>query len=329
MKLYTISLLLLFLVPPGFAQVVASNAVADKSSVSTAPIALAMVLEKQVQEVNLVLSVTDRRGHFVRGLLPGDLTILDNNKQQTAITFFESQTDLPLHIAVVLDISSSVAYRFVQEQETMRAFLHEVAKPHDSVELIAFNQGVRLVAPINGNWKPLSKRVKRMKPGGETALYDAVTAASRRLAQDARPARRIIILVSDGQENHSTATSDSTIAEVLKDEAVLYAVNIGDDHFSEAGKQGDQVLQQLSDATGGSYLQAGPNGAVDSAFGKIRRELRSQYALAYKPSNLAGQLFHQLKVVAGNLRVRCRTGYYAKQASVKEATVSGIDALNR
>ncbi|HZP62808.1 MAG TPA: VWA domain-containing protein [Terriglobales bacterium] len=326
MKLYAVSLLLLLLDPTLFAQAVTGNP--QRTTASTAPIALAMVLEKQVQEVNLILSVTDRKGHFVRGLLPSDLTILDNNKQQTAITFFQSQTDLPLHIALLLDISSSVAYRFSAEQETMQAFLREVAKPRDSVELIAFNQGVQFVAPISGNWKQVSRRVKRLKPGGETALYDAVKAASQRLAEDPRPARRIIILVSDGEENHSQATSDSTVAEVLKDEAVLYAVNVGDDHFSDSGKRGDQVLQQLSDATGGTYLQAGPNGAVNTAFGKIRCELRSQYALAYKPSNL-GQFFHQLKVIAGNLRVRCRTGYYVKEAKVRQATVSGVEALNR
>ena len=310
MKLYTVPLLLFLFVPNVFAQAVASNAAL--ATASTSPIVLAMVLEKQVQEVNLILSVTDRRGHFVRGLLPNDLTILDNNKQQTAITFFQSQTDLPLHIALVLDISSSVAYRFAAEKETMQAFLHQVARPHDSVELMAFNQGVQLVAPISGNWKELSRRLKKLKPRGETALYDAVTAASQRLAGDVRPARRIIILVSDGQENHSRATNDSTIAEVLRDEAVVYAVSVGDDHVTDVGKRGDQVLRQLSDATGGNYLQAGPNGGVDAAFGKIRRELRSQYALAYKPSNLAGQFFHQLRVMAGNLRVRCRTGYYVK-----------------
>ena len=93
---------------------------------------------------------------------------------------------------------------------------------------------------------------------------------------------------------------------------MIYTVNVGDDQVTEFGKRGEQVLRQLADATGGTYLQAGSNGAVDAAFGKIRRELRSQYALAYKPSNLAGQFFHQLKVIAGNLRVRCRTGYYVK-----------------
>jgi len=276
---------------------------------------IALTIERQVQEVNLILSVTDERGHFVQGLLPSDLTILDNDSKQTALTFFQSQTELPLHVALVLDMSASIDERFPAEQHTIETFLRQVTRPWDSVTLFAFNQNVQLAVPVLDNWKTISHRVRKLKPRGETALYDAVTTASQWLTRDPRPARHIIILISDGEENASKTTLEATIADVLKSETTVYPVNVVSRYSesTEYGKQGIAVLKQLSDATGGTYLRAGTDGDVGAAFRKIRRELRSQYAVAYKPSNLAGQFFHTLKVVATrNLRVRCRTGYYAR-----------------
>jgi Ca-activated chloride channel homolog len=274
---------------------------------------VALTIKREVQEVNLVLSVTDHRGHFVQGLSPSDLTIFDDDRKQTALTFFQSQTDLPLHVVLLLDMSASITGEFPQEQGTIQDFLRHATRPADSVTLFAFNQRVQFVAPVINNWKDISRSVRRLKPDGETALYDAVAEASHFLAHDQTPARRIIILISDGEENHSQATLDQTIAEVLKDEATIYTVNVLQNPPDDEGKQGSQILQRLSDATGGAYLRANEDGGVGSAFSKIRRELRSQYAVAYKPSNLKDQIFHSLRIIASrNLRVRCRTGYFVK-----------------
>jgi Ca-activated chloride channel homolog len=268
----------------------------------------------RVQEVNLVLTVADGKGHFVENLSPSDLKILDNNKQQDSLTFFQSETDLPLDVALVVDMSASIAYRFQAEQGTLNAFITRVARPVDSVMLFAFNDEMRLAAPVHGNWKEVAAQVKRLKPNGETALYDAVRAASQWLADEPRPARRVMIVVSDGEENHSTSTLDEAIGEALKAEATIYSVDVSDDHETDDGKQGEQILRRLSDDTGGRYIRAYADGDVGGAFHKIQRELRSQYALAYRPSNLAEQFFHRIQIIAPrNLQVRCRTGYYAKE----------------
>jgi Ca-activated chloride channel family protein len=273
-------------------------------------------IQRQVQEVNLILSVTDRRGHFVQGLMPSDLKILDDDKQQTTLTFFQSETDLPLHVALVLDMSASIAMHFPQEQQTIRNFLKGATRPMDSVELFAFNERVQFAAPIKNDWKEISRRVRKLKPEGETALFDALCEAGQWLALDHRPARRIMILISDGEENRSHATLDDTIAEVLSDEATIYTVNVLGRPTDSDGIHGAEIMKKLADATGGTYLRANEDGGVGSAFGKIRRELRSQYALAYKPSNLTEHFFHRLRVIAArNLRVRCRTGYYVTEGA--------------
>ena len=180
-----------------------------------------LLLKKQVNEVNLVLSVTDRKGHFVNGLGAGDFSILDNDLRQTKITFFQNQTDLPLDIAVVLDASASVGARFDAEQHAITQFLHQTIRHEDSAVLFVFNKAIRVIAPINYNWRDLSRRLKKVKPDGETALYDAVSTAADHLSQNSWPARRIIILVSDGEENRSRTTPSGTAAAVLKAGAVV------------------------------------------------------------------------------------------------------------
>lgn len=306
---------LLIFVPPMFSQALppAGNRLAMGQRAPLGPFVLNM--KKEVQEVNLVLSVTDRRGHFVQGLAPADLAIFDNDKLQTTLTYFQSQTDLPLRVAILLDISSSIGDRFTVEQETINAFLKRATTRRDSVELFAFNQYVQVDVPVTNNWNQLSRRVRQITPAGETAIYDALGTASRWLAQDNTPSRRIIILISDGEENRSTATLQDTVATVLRSEATVYSVNMQDlPPIDTVTKEGTALLQKLADATGGAYLRAADNGDVGGAFGKIRWELRSQYAIAYKPSNLADKFFHQLRIAAStrNLRVRCRTGYYVK-----------------
>ena len=270
-------------------------------------------IDVHVHEVDLVLSVTDHRGRFVNSLQPSDLTILDNGVEQTKLTFFERETDLPIKVALVLDISSSVAYRFDGEKKAIKSFLKAVARPSDSVMLFAFNENVQLKSPVTNNWNETAKRVKRLKPGGETALYDAVSEASQWLAIDQGPARRIMILVTDGEENKSRTTIGSTISDALKAEAAIYSVNVSEEKISDEAKHGATVLKTLAEATGGAYFDYHQNDDIAGAFGKIRRELRSQYALAYKLSNPGVRTFHHLQVlVASRMKVHCRSGYYVK-----------------
>jgi Ca-activated chloride channel homolog len=271
-------------------------------------------LKAEVQEVPLVLSVTDHKGKYVDGLTESDLTILDNNQEQKGITFFEHQTDLPLNVAILIDVSSSVAYRFATEQSTIRSFIRTIARPTDSVKVFAFNDQVQLIAQVNNNWKAISRRIKKLKPKGNTAIYDAIVEAVDSLQKDERPSRRMIIVITDGEENNSAYTLDSSIAHALKAECAVYAVNVSPAiGYDSDARNGERVLRQLTDATGGSYFRSDPDGDVSRAFGKIRRELRSQYALAYKPSNITDAAFHHIEVLARRrLHVRCRSGYFVR-----------------
>lgn len=314
-RMLLVGSVVLFCVRLGVAQCSTSNCrepLIDAFGTTQTPMNRELVLRKNVNEVNLVLSVTNKRGHFVNGLDKKKFSVFDNNKQQNNITFFQNQTNLPLNIAIVLDTSESVTSQFDAERNSIKDFLQDTIRHEDTAVLFAFNENIRVIAPVRYNRRELSHRLKRIKPQGDTALYDTVSAAAERLAEDSRPARRIIILVSDGQENRSRISMDGALTAALKAGAAIYSVNDGDDDITAMGKQGETVLKTLAQSTGGSYFVASEDGDIGSAFSKIRKELRSQYVLAYKPSELSSSEFHFLKVVVGDLLVRCRRGYYAK-----------------
>jgi len=127
-------------------------------------------LQATVQEVPLVLSVTDHKGKYVDNPVQADLKIFDNDREQTAITFFEHQTNLPLNVAMVVDVSNSVAQRFMAEQGTIRSFIRTVARPSDSVNIFAFNEGVKFVAKVNNNWNEIAHRIKKPSSQGKYGL---------------------------------------------------------------------------------------------------------------------------------------------------------------
>jgi len=221
---------------------------------------------------------------------------------------------LPLNVAIVIDVSSSVAYRFQAEQSTIKSFIRTITRPNDSVKVFAFNDRVQLVSEVHNNWKDISRGIKKLKPRGNTSLYDAIAEAADSIGVEEQTSRRMIIVITDGEENNSAHTLQSCIAHALKADSAIYAVNVSPviGHDSDA-KEGERVLKQMTDATGGNYFRADQDGDVSRAFGKIRRELRSQYAVAYSPSNIAGQAFHRIQVIAGRkLHVRCRSGYYVR-----------------
>jgi Ca-activated chloride channel family protein len=297
--------------------------VADFSLLAQTPVALPPAwaavsspptLQAKVQEVPLVLSVTDHKGKYVDKLTTSDLTILDNDQEQRAVTFFEHETNLPLNVAIIIDVSASVAERFSTEQGTIKSFIHTIARRSDSVNVFAFNDKVRLISRVDNNWKAVSRSIKKLKPKGNTALYDAVVDGAHFLGDHDKPSRRIIIVITDGEENNSANTLDRSITAALRAESVVYAVNVSSDiAWDSDARHGEWLLKRLADATGGAYFRSGQDGDLAGAFAKIRRDLRSQYFLAYKPSNLGGSVFHRIQIIAHRkLQVRCRSGYFVR-----------------
>jgi Ca-activated chloride channel homolog len=276
----------------------------------------AVTIRKQVQEVNLVVTVTDHRGRLVRDLRSSDFNIQDNGELPKRITYFERQANLPLRIAVVVDTSSSIAESFAVEEKTAGLFLTRSLRPGSDLALvIGFANKPRVEQSATDDTKLLSRTIRGLHVGGETAIYDAVSAAARELGKitDLQPARRVIILITDGKDNFSQIDLQQAVEVAQRNDCFVYVLSTNTDISSEA-ESAERAMKRLSEATGGNVLRANTEDNLVKAFSDLEKELRSQYAIGYTPANLARNgSFHRL-VVQGpkKLRIYYREGYFAR-----------------
>ena len=281
------------------------------------PPASVPTIVKRVNEVNLLLSVTNHKGRFVEDLNPSDLVISDNGEPPDRITYFQRQTDLPLRVALVIDTSDSIKYRFAFEQKSAEAFLHKILRAEsDRALVVSFNQLPKLAQPATENLSKLGVAIRSLTPGGETSVYDAVAFAADELLAipDSEPVRRVIVLVTDGQDNHSHIRLDQAAEHALRAESVIYVVNTNEVILSDLDKDADRATKYLADATGGRTLNGASEHDVSKSFEKIQQELRSQYAVGYRPPHLIGSLLFRTIRILGpkGIRIRYRAGYFVR-----------------
>ncbi len=273
-------------------------------------------IRKQVNEVNVVFTVTDKHGHFVKNLTQKDFRVIDDNKPAASIVSFSSETNLPLRVGLLIDSSNSVRDRFRFEQESAIEFLNSIIRPKsDRAFVIGFDTTAEVTQDFTDSAELLSRGVRMLRPGGGTALYDAIYYACRDKLMKARtsgPARRAIILLSDGEDNQSRVTREEAIEMAQRAEVIIYTIST---NVSGVKLRGDKVLERLADATGGRAFFPFKIQDVANAFAEIQDELRSQYLLAYKPADLKPDgRYRAIDIAAENhksLRVRARKGYFA------------------
>jgi len=274
------------------------------------------VYRSRVDEVNVVFTVTDKHGVFVKDLNAEDFQVLDDNKPPKQVVNFSRQTNLPLRVGLLVDASNSIRERFKFEQEAAIEFLTQIIRPKsDRAFVIGFDTTAELTADFTDDTEQLSKGVRMLRPGGGTALYDAVYYASRdklMKAQQTGPVRRAIVLLSDGDDNQSRVTREEAIEMAQRAEVVIYAISTNSSGYKE---RGDRVLERMAEATGGRAFFPFKIEDVGNAFTEIQDELRSQYSVAYRPASLTSDgRYHSIEILAQNhknLKVRSRKGYFA------------------
>jgi len=274
-----------------------------------------ITIKKRVDEVNLLFIATNKHGRFVRNLDKTDFAILDDHKPPQSIVNFHSETDLPLELGLLIDTSGSVRTRFDFEQESAISFLEQTVRPHfDKAFVMGFNSHATLTQDFTDNTILLRIGVHRLQNGGGTALFDAIYRACRTKLmklQDGQPARRAVIVVSDGEDNQSEVSEKQTIEMAQRAEVIIYAISTDD---SGLILRGDTVLQQLADATGGRAFFPYKTKDVKSSFAAIEDELRSQYVVSYRPADFeADGRYRPIEITAlkKDLQLRARKGYYA------------------
>ena len=296
----------------------ASPGTDQKPADPTAPTAddALTTIRATTNEVNVVFIVTDKHGRRITDLKQGDFQILDDNKPPQEIRSFHAETNLPLQVGLLIDASNSVRDRFKFEQESAIEFLNQTIHPRtDQAFVVGFDVTPEVTQDFTDDTERLAHGVHELRPGGGTALYDAIYFACRDKllrASKATPVRRAIILLSDGDDNQSHVTREEAIEMAQRAEAIIYTIST---NVSGTKGAGDKVLERIADATGGRAFFPFQIRDVANAFAEIQDELRSQYAISYKPADLKSDgHYRTIEIVANdrkNLRVRSRRGWYA------------------
>jgi Ca-activated chloride channel family protein len=268
-----------------------------------------------VTRVNMLFTVTDKKGRFVTDLNKDDFEVIESKKPQS-IQEFTAESDLPLRIGILVDTSSSIRDRFRFEQEAAAQFLNSVVHAGiDKAMVISFDTSAELVADLIDDTTQLDGAIHSLRPGGGTSLYDAIFFACRDKLQQDQPKhkfRRAVVIVSDGEDNQSRYTRDQALEMAQKADAVIYAIST---NISRIDTDGDKVLRYLTQETGGRAFFPFKVEDLDQSFENIANELRHQYNIFYRPEPLKtdGQ-YHTVELrVKGrkDLVVRARKGYYA------------------
>ncbi len=298
-----------------------SSATATENATSTDnlddPQNAIITLHARVNEVNVLFIATDKHGKFVRDLNESDFSILDDHKPPQAILNFRRETNLPLHLGLLVNVSGSVDSRFDFEQDAATSFMqHTLRAGFDKAFVLGFNSHQQMAQDFTDNVSLLSAGVHKLHDGGGTALYDAVyRACKEKFLKDRpdHPVRKAIIIVSDGEDNQSEVSKAQAIEMAQRAEVIIYAISTDD---SGLVMRGDKVLEQLAEATGGRVFFPFKMKDITHSFAAIEDELRSQYVVSYKPADFdADGRYRSIEIssLKKDLQVRARKGYFAPQ----------------
>jgi len=291
------------------------------SQPSTRPDESMLTLHSAVSEVQLLFTVTDKKGQYVRNLKQEDFDILDDRKPPEKILAFRSETDLPLQVGLLIDISQSVRERFTFEQEAAITFLHQSLRPkYDQAFVMGFDMTPKVTQDFTDDMDKLAAGIHLLQPGTLTAMYDAVSYSCNKLLKQSHntPVRRVLILLSDGFDNSSSGTRERAIETAQRAQVSVYTIRTS----LTAGGRGQKALEAIAEKTGGRSYVPRQITEVADAFTAIQTELRSQYAVSYKPAafKLDGH-YRTIEIRTRNrqaLRIRSRTGY--RPAKISEAS---------
>jgi len=275
-----------------------------------------------VDLVNVLFTVTDRKGNLVSGLTRQDFLVEEDGKKQD-IQFFSPENELPLTLGLLIDTSPSVQPTFDQERAAANRFLESVIRPKDLALVIGFEKSVTLVQDFTDDIRLLQRAVNSLEIGptmdGGTSMFDAIYLASReKLRSEA--GRKAIILISDGDDTTSKVRGNEAMIAVHGSDAVIYSIAIGGSwqngfrNRRSAGIGDHGTLKRLSEETGGSFFRVDARREFDEAFATIDEQLRRQYSLGFVSSNAVKDgKYRRIRIIPrdSTFRIQARKGYYA------------------
>src|SRR5216684_1972419 len=273
-------------------------------------------MKVDVKLVNVFVTVTDEHGAPVTKLKKENFNLLEDSKEQK-IAVFDKESAVPLSIVLAVDTSLSTRKDLPLELASARRFAHTILRPVDALSLYQFSEVVDEVVPFTPDLKKIDRAIDQIRLGAATALYDALYLGSRAL--ESRQGRKVLVVITDGGDTVSKIDYKEAVRSAQEAEAIVYSIIVVPIEAS-AGRDtgGEHALIQISEDTGGKYYYAKSASQLDDAFRKISDELRTQYLLAYYPSqHTSYSEFRRIQITvsgpsdAADYRVRHRAGYYS------------------
>ena len=274
-----------------------------------------------VNEVDLPFVVADKHHHWITDLSQDEIRLRDNGLPPESIRIFESRSGLPLRVGLIVDKSDSVAQQFTYEKDAAALFISRLMNsPQDLAFVLGFSDQPDLVQDLTPDTQALAMAVRNLTLGGGTAVYDAVHFACKRLSQqkDKGFTRRVLVLLTDGDDNRSELQPALVIEEALRQNVVVIVLDTNPVPAFDDAKH--RNMEKLATVTGGQVLPAGNKKQLTKAFEELSSRLRSYYLLAYRPSQFTRDgSFHkiELKTTRRGIRIIYPKGYYAAQDAVE------------
>jgi Ca-activated chloride channel homolog len=271
-------------------------------------------LHVDVKLVNVFVSVTDRNGAVVGGLTRDDFSLSEDGRAQQ-IAIFERQSNMPLNLTLAIDTSESVAKDLPLERQAAQRFVQATLRPQDQMSLMGFASSVTELAPFTRKASRIERAIARMRGGGGTAFYNAISLGSQQLGR--QRGRKVLVVVSDGDDTVKGATYAQALEQALRAEVMIYClIDVPIEASAGRDLRGEHALITLAEQTGGKSFYVSADG-LDKTFAQVSEDLRTQYFLAYYPHNQEpGAAFHRIQVIvpkaaADGNDIRHRTGYYS------------------
>jgi Ca-activated chloride channel family protein len=277
-------------------------------------------IKVDVKLVNVFVTVTDARGGPVANLQKENFVLKEDGKEQK-IAIFTKESALPLSIVLAVDTSLSTRKDLPLELISARKFAHAIVRPEDGLSVYKFSETVSQMVPFTSDLKKIDAGIDRERNGSATALYDAVFLGSHALSR--RQGRKVMVVITDGGDTMSQVDYKEALRAAQEAEAIIYSIIIVPIE-ADAGRDtgGEHALVQISSDTGGKYYYATSLPQLDDAFRQIGDELRTQYLLAYYPSQrYSNSEFRQLRVdltnppAGGPFQSHYRAGYYTHKGT--------------
>ncbi len=286
------------------------------------------VFRVAVDEVAFFFAATEH-GKSVTDLEASEVKLLDDNKAPTVLRSFRNESQLPLRLGLVIDTSDSVTGRFSFEQQAAEKFLQKVVTgASDQAFVIGVNNSVLLVQDFTSDLSLAGHAVNQLAPGGGTALWDAVQFAAQKLGNhpEPEPVARVLVVISDGGDNSSSATLKEAIRSALVGQVAVYTVSTRDfTDDAQSALLGDRALRTLSDLTGGAAFVPGSIRRLAKSLTDVQQVIRGRYMVSYQPAEFARDgRYRTIEINAQKdghpLKIFARKGYYASAAAATSAT---------